>query len=166
MHVTAGTRWAALGLAILLGGAIPGEVRAVEAQGDPSPLGDDATMIALAVALSCADGPDARTAPPAEPSATGPSGPEVELVAVVRAKALRFDEVPTVDVVFRGSRPRRTVWRSERVNLPARPQPGVTYENVQLKLTITGDLDELTSLLREAKRASRGVRLETSTTKS
>jgi hypothetical protein len=160
MRVVAGSRWLAVGLAVLVGGAIPAKARSVEAQGDASPLADDATMIALAVALSCADAPDTKAAPPAEPSTPKPSGPELELVADVSAKALRFDVVPKVNVVFKGNGARRTVWKSERVNLPARPEAGVTYKDVRVKLTITSDIDELSSLLREAKRASRGVRIE------
>jgi hypothetical protein len=154
----------ALGLAVLFGGWVPAQARAIEAQGDASPLADDATMIALAVALSCADAPDTKAAPPAEPSTVKPSGPELELVADVSAKALRFDEVPKVNVVFKGNGARRTVWKSERVNLPARPEAGVTYKDVRVKLTITSDIDELSSLLREAKRASRGVRIEQAAT--
>jgi hypothetical protein len=149
-----------LGLVVLFGGAIPAKARAVEAQGDASPLADDATMIALAVALSCADAPDNKAGPPAEPSTPKPTGPELELVADVSAKSLRFDEVPKVNVVFKGNGSQRTVWKSERVNLPARPEKGVTYKDVRVKLTITSDIEELASLLREAKRASRGVRIE------
>jgi hypothetical protein len=143
---------------LLLGG-VPAKASAVEAQGDAAPLADDATLIALAVALSCADAPDAVTAPPAEPATVTPAGPELELVASVKAKAIKFDEVPKVNVVFRGGG-RRTVWKTERVNLPVRPQAGVTYKDVEVRLTITSDIDELSSLLRDAKRASRGVRIE------
>ncbi|HEY6003097.1 MAG TPA: hypothetical protein VIV57_09485 [Anaeromyxobacter sp.] len=161
MSVAVGWRWVAWGLAALIGGAGPARVWAAEAQGDATPLADDATFIALAVALSCADAPDAVAAPPpAGPSEVAPKGPELELQATVRAKALRFDEVPKVSVVFRGNGPRHTVWRTERVNLPVHPEPGVTYKDVQVRLTITSDIEELSSLLREAKRASRGVRIE------
>jgi hypothetical protein len=156
----AGSRTVAWALALLLGGALPLNAGAAEAQGDAAPLADDATLIALAVALSCADAPDAPGAPPAEPPRVTPSGPELELVASVKAKALKFDEVPKVNVVFKGSGARRTVWKTERVNLPLRPQAGVTYRDVEVRLTITSDIDELLSLIREAKRASNGVRIE------
>jgi hypothetical protein len=123
-------------------------------------LADDPTLIALAVALACADAPDAHAAPP--PASAGPagSGPQLELVATVQAKTLRFDEVPKVNVVFRGTGERKTVWRTERVNLPVHPQPGVTYHDVQVRLTISSDPEELGSLLHQAKTASRGVRIE------
>jgi hypothetical protein len=125
-----------------------------------SPLADDPTLIALAVALSCSDAPEVVEAAPQGPSAPAATGPEIELVATVRAKTLRFEEVPKVDVVFRGTGKRKTVWRTERVNLPMHPQPGVVYHDVQVRLTISSDLDELTSMLREARRASRGIRIE------
>lgn len=153
------TRWAAVGVVAILAAAVPGLAAAGEVGGS-TPLADDPTLIALAVALSCAEAPLALEAPPsAEPGVTA-EGPELELVATVRAKALRFDEVPKVDVLFRGNGKRKTVWKTERVNLPLRPQPGVTYRDVQVRLTVTSDLEELTSMLREAKRASGGVRIE------
>jgi hypothetical protein len=161
MSASAGWRWVAVGIAALAGGAGPVRAGAAEAQGDATPLADDATFIALAVALSCAGAPDAVAAPPpAEPSQAPAAGPELELQATVRAKSLRFEEVPKVNVVFRGNAPRRTMWKTERVNLPAHPEAGVTYRDVQVRLTITSDIDELSSLLSEAKRASRGVRIE------
>lgn len=124
------------------------------------PLADDQTLIALAVALSCSDAPEVIEAVPQGSSGPAAAGPEIELVATVRAKALRFDEVPKVDVVFRGTGKRRTVWKTERVNLPMHPEPGVTYRDVQLRLTISGDVDELTSMLRQARLAARGIRVE------
>jgi hypothetical protein len=150
--------WVGVALVILLGGTVPGLARPAEAPGS-APLADDATMIALAVALSCADAPETIPAPPS-PSEVTPAGPELELVATVKAKSIKFDEVPKVNVVFHGNGKRKTVWKTERVNLPAHPEPGVTYKDVQVKLTITSDIDELASLLSQAKKASRGVRIE------
>lgn len=160
MHTTTEAKWAAVGLIALLGAAAPAWTLANEAQGAPGPLADDATLIALAVALACADAPEAVAAPPAAPSGVKAAGPELELVATVRAKSLEFDEVPKVNVVFKGNGKRRTVWKTERVNLPAHPEPGVTYKDVEVRLTVTSDVDELSSLLNEAKRAARGVRIE------
>jgi hypothetical protein len=165
MRKAIGSRCAAAALAVLVGGVVPAKAFSAEAQGDASPLADDATLIALAVALSCADAPQvveaAPAAAPAEPAATGP---ELELVATVHAKALTFQDVPKVNVVFKGNGKRRTVWKTERVNLPAHPEPGVTYKDVQVKLTVTSDIDELASLLNEAKRASRGIKIENGAT--
>jgi hypothetical protein len=149
-------RWLS-GVVVLLVAGIPPAVRA---ETSASPLADDPTLIALAVALSCADAPEAVQGIPQGSSGPAASGPEIELVATVRAKTLRFDEVPKVDVVFHGTGKRRTVWKTERVNLPVHPQPGVVYHDVQVRLTISSDLDELTTMLRDAKRASRGIRIE------
>jgi hypothetical protein len=149
-------RWLS-GIVVLLVAGLPPAVRA---ETSASPLADDPTLIALAVALSCADAPEAIEAAPQGPGGPAAGGPEIELVATVRAKTLKFDEVPKVDVVFRGTSKRRTVWKTERVNLPVHPQPGVVYRDVQVRLTISSDLDELTAMLRDAKRASRGIRIE------
>lgn len=149
-------RWWSGFVVLVMAGVAP----AVRAETSASPLADDPTLIALAVALACSDAPEAVEAPPQGPSGPAASGPEVELVATVRAKNLRFDEVPKVDVVFHGTGRQRTVWKTERVNLPVHPQPGVTYHDVQVRLTISSDLEELSSMLREAKRASRGIRIE------
>ncbi len=154
------SRWVAVVVLAALGEALPSRAGAEGAESGSAPLADDPTLVALAVALSCAEAPDVIEAPPAEPSGPAAEGPELALVATVRAKALRFDEVPKVDVAFKGNGKRRTVWKTERVNLPTRPEPGVTYRDVQLRLTITTSFEELESMLRDAKRASRGIRIE------
>lgn len=146
--------WAAV--AILTASA--GPAGAQEAGGGP--ILDDPTLVALAVALAVADAPEVRGAPAAPGDAHRAGGPELELVASVKARTLMFEEVPTVDVLFHGSGPRRTVWRTERRNLPPHPEPGVVYHDVSVRLTITSSLEELSSLLREAKRAARGVRID------
>jgi hypothetical protein len=141
--------------ALLLAAALP------HAYADASaPLADDPTLIALAVSLSCANAPeqDKGVAPaPAGPTA---AGPELELVATVRAKELRFETVPHVQVAFKGNGPRHTTWKTERVNLPMHPEPGVAYHDVALRLTISSTLDELPELLAQAKRASGGIKIE------
>jgi hypothetical protein len=127
----------------------------------PSPLADDPTLIALAVSLACAHGPEGgEQLTPPEPQAPTSKGPELELVALVRAKAIKFDDVPHIDVKFKGSGKRRTTWRTERVNLPMHPEPGVVYRDVAVRLTVTTTVDELGDLLAQAKRASSGIRME------
>jgi hypothetical protein len=136
--------------------AFPGLVRA-EAQGGSLPL-DDATLLALAVTLAVSPAPQAVEGQPA--SAPAPKDePQLELVTTVRARAMVFSEVPRVSFKFSSNGPRRTVWRTERVNLPAHAQPGVVYRDVTVKLTLTTTMDDLAILLREAKSASRGLRL-------
>lgn len=154
--------WRAAVAAVVLGGSYPRLAMAADSGQGSSPLADDRTLVALAVALACADAPEAGKAEPAAPGATAPAaqGPELELVATVRAKALKFDVVPKTQVVFQGSGKRKTVWKTERVNLPMHPQPGVVYRDVAVRLTVTSDVDELAALLEEAKRASAGIVLE------
>ena len=53
---------------------------------------------------------------------------DIEIGATVKAKKLRFKQVPETDVKFSdGSRP-----RSERKNLPDKVEPGVTYRDVRV----------------------------------
>jgi hypothetical protein len=147
-------------LAVLAAVALLPATRAV-AQAAPSPLADDPTLIALAVSLACAHGLEGgEQLTPPEAQAPTAKGPELELVALVRAKAIRFDEVPHIDVKFKGSGKRRTTWRTERVNLPMHPEPGVVYRDVAVRLTVTTTVDELGDLLAQAKRASTGIRVE------
>ncbi len=156
------TSWAA-GLAIAIGlGLVPRAARAADSEQGSTSLADDRTLVALAVALACADAPQAEPPPPGgrEPSGPADDGPELELVATVRAKALKFDVVPRTQVVFQGSGRRKTTWKTERVNLPMHPEPGVTYRDVAVRLTVTSDIQELAALLREAKKASAGIQME------
>jgi hypothetical protein len=131
---------------------------AARADAGAPPLADDPTLVALAVALSCADAPDGAIPGTA---AAPQSAPEVELVATVRASSLVFDEVPKLDAILGGKGARRLAWKAERVNLPERPDPGFVYRDVVVRVTVAGDLDDLTALLADAKRASRGLRIET-----
>ena len=52
--------------------------------------------------------------------------PDVEIGAVVKAKSLRFKEVPDVEVDADES-------GSERENLPDEVEPGVTYRDVRVR---------------------------------
>ncbi|HET9594332.1 MAG TPA: hypothetical protein VFP65_02060 [Anaeromyxobacteraceae bacterium] len=151
------TRWVLL---VAAAAALPGGRAA--AQAAPSPLADDPTLIALAVSLACAHGPEGGEGftPPDPSPPPAVHGPELELVATVRAKAIRFDEVPHIDVKFKGTGKRRTTWRTERVNLPMHPDPGVTYRDVAVRLIVTSTAEELGDLLAQAKHIARGIRIE------
>jgi hypothetical protein len=123
----------------------------------PRAPADELTLLALAVALSCAAPEAAAGDPP--PATAGPDAPpRTELVATVRARSLRFDEVPDAEPLLLLAR--RTSWRAERLNLPARPEPGVVYRDVEVRLTVAGDVDDVTDLLAEAQRAARGIRVD------
>ena len=42
-------------------------------------------------------------------------------------------------LLFHGTGRRKTVWKTERVNLPVNPEPNVTYHDVQVRLTVTSN---------------------------
>jgi hypothetical protein len=87
--------------AVLLGVLAAASAADVALAEGEQPVADDATIVALAVALACAD-------PAAGAPAAVPRGPTeqaaVELAATVRAEALRFDEVPAPDTILAGRR--------------------------------------------------------------
>jgi hypothetical protein len=144
-------RWTAAWVAVVFWTAAGG-ARA-EGAGQPP---DDLALLALAVALSASEAQASAAAPPL---ASGPDAPpRTELAATVRAKALRLDEVPDAEPLL--ALARRTSWTAERLNLPARPEPGVIYRDVEIRLTVAGELEDVTALLEEARRAASGIRLE------
>jgi hypothetical protein len=115
---------------------------------------DDATLAALALALATA-------APPGDlASARAGEGPRIELVATVRAARLVYEEAPRLRVAY-GGPPGRLAWRAERTNLPARIQPRQVYEDVAVRVTLVGPIDEVASLLEDARAAAHGIRVET-----
>jgi hypothetical protein len=135
---------------------LPLPARANDA-GASAPI-DDPTLIALAIALAVSPVPEGASLPPtAAPDAAG-AEPQLELVATIRAKSVVFSDVPKVNVAFAGA-PRRTFWKTERVNLPARVEPGVTYRDVVVRLTLSSTAEDMAVLLRDAKRASAGLRI-------
>ena len=71
-----------------------------------------------------------------------PENPDIEISAVVKARELRFEEVPETDVRFPGHPERESVWESERENLPDEVEPGVTYRNPRVRLRIASALVE------------------------
>jgi hypothetical protein len=152
--------WCAAAAAAVLAGVLPRPARAADSGQGSAPQADDRTLVALAVALACAEAPEAGAGAPAPAAASPDGGRELELVATVRAKTLTFDAAPRAQVASRGIGSRRAPWKIERVNLPIHPQPGVVYHDVAVRLTLTGDAEELAALLREAKRASTGILLE------
>jgi hypothetical protein len=146
----------AVAIAVAIGVTLSLPVARAERPPEPPLIADDAAVVALALALACLDAP--VVASPA--AAAEAAGPTVELVATVEARTLRFERVPELAALFRGGDPGTTTWRAERVNLPRHPVAGVTYRDVSVRVTLTTPLDDLEPLLRAAKRAARGVRLE------
>lgn len=60
--------------------------------------------------------------------------PDVEIAASVKAKELRFEVKPRVDVVAHGDSPYTAELSSERENLPeGELEPGVTYRDFAVR---------------------------------
>ena len=57
-----------------------------------------------------------------------PDNPDIELTADVKARELRFEEVPETEV--------HPPAQTERENLPEEVEPGVTYRNPGVRLRI------------------------------
>jgi hypothetical protein len=89
-----------------------------------------------------------------------PETPDVELTADVRARELRFEEVPETEVRFPGHPKRESVSGTERENLPEEVEPDVTYRNLRVRLRIASALadTELRERLDEERRESRSNR--------
>jgi hypothetical protein len=109
-------------------------------------------------AASPAASPSPSPRPSASPSpspaagapAAGATSPDIEIIANVRWKELRFEQVGTPTVVFSGNPTNETVWEAERDNLPKPVQPGVTYRDGGIRLVISTRFQELARALEEA----------------
>jgi hypothetical protein len=66
--------------------------------------------------------------------------PDISLTANVKARELRFDEVPKAEVRFWGDPKRVSVSGTERKNLPESVQRGVRYRNVKVQLRAATEL--------------------------
>ena len=66
--------------------------------------------------------------------------PAIDFTADVKARELRFDEVPKAEVRFWGDPRRISVSGTERKNLPEEVQRGVGYRNVNVRLLVATEL--------------------------
>ncbi len=71
-----------------------------------------------------------------------PEKPDIEFTADVKARELRFEEVPQTEVRFPGYPERESVCGTERENLPEEVEPGVTYRDPRVRLRIATALAE------------------------
>ena len=79
---------------------------------------------------------------------TSPDAADLAITSTVTARELRFRVVPNSKIEFSGSPARTTGWQTERVNVPAKVQPGVTYRDIGVHLQITSvfsDIDRIVS---------------------
>lgn len=63
----------------------------------------------------------------------GPKVPDVDISTTVRAKELRFGQVPETEVWFDGEPAQQSTENSERENLPDEVEPDVTYRDVKVR---------------------------------
>ena len=69
-----------------------------------------------------------------------PENLDVDFAAAIKARELRFEEVPDTEVRFWGSNECDSVSGTERENLPEEVRRGVTYRNVSVRLRIASEL--------------------------
>jgi hypothetical protein len=68
--------------------------------------------------------------------------PDVEMKFSVRAKELRFECKPDLDVVAFADAPATAESQSERENLPDEVEPGVTYRDIAVRWRAAARLGE------------------------
>lgn len=73
---------------------------------------------------------------PADRPALTEADADLSLTATVHFDTIRFDTTGTPSVEFRGNLFDRTDWSAERINLPERIEPGVTYRNAGIRFRI------------------------------
>jgi hypothetical protein len=64
--------------------------------------------------------------------------PDVELIAEVKSRWLRFERVPDTEVRFPGYPEDESVSGTERENLPGEVQKNATYRNTRIRLRSAG----------------------------
>ena len=68
--------------------------------------------------------------------------PDVEISARVRAKEVRFESKPEVEVGAYANAPASAELISERENLPDEVEPGVTYRDVAVRWRLAARLED------------------------
>jgi hypothetical protein len=80
-----------------------------------------------------------------------PKYPEIDFTADVKARWLRFEEVPETEVRFWGNTERNSISSTERENLPDEVQEGVAYRNARVRLRIASELVDGEDYTREGQ---------------
>ncbi len=81
--------------------------------------------------------------------AASPDTADVSITARVTAREMKFEVVPNPRVEFPGTFERANVWEAVRENFPNPVEPGVTYRNIGVILTITTVFSELERIVEE-----------------
>ncbi|HEX5708081.1 MAG TPA: hypothetical protein VFX96_12340 [Pyrinomonadaceae bacterium] len=79
-----------------------------------------------------------------------PEEADLSITARVTAAEVLFRKVPNPKVEFTGRPERRTLWESERENLPEEVQPGVTYRDIGITLRIVSVFADIDRIVAEA----------------
>ena len=66
--------------------------------------------------------------------------PSIDFTANLRARELRFDEVPETEVRFWGDSKRVSLSGTERKNLPEEARRGMEYRNVSVRFRVATEL--------------------------
>lgn len=94
--------------------------------------------------------PTPSPSPAATTATTATDNQDLSIKANVTARELLFEVVPNPKVEFTGQPRRDTVWEAERTNLPPQVQPGVTYRDIGIRLTITSVFADIERIVAEA----------------
>lgn len=94
--------------------------------------------------------PTPSPSPAAATATRATDNQDLSITANVTARELLFEVVPNPTVEFTGQPRRDTVWEAERTNLPAQVQPGVTYRDIGIRLTITSVFADIERIVAEA----------------
>jgi hypothetical protein len=73
--------------------------------------------------------------------------PDIEIHATVKARSVKFEQVPNVQVKFSGDADKDARWEGSRKNLPRPVKPGVTYRNVSATTSIRATFREVLNAL-------------------
>jgi hypothetical protein len=101
-------------------------------------------------------GPGPQGAEPApaeegpEETAPAPETADISFTATVRAREMRHEVTPRVEVEFPGHPKRRTGTETHRKNFPRGVQPGVTYRDIEVRVTISSVFDDIDRIVQEA----------------
>lgn len=69
-----------------------------------------------------------------------PRAPDIALSANVKMRELYFEEVPELQVRFRGNTERNSVWEGRRENLPDEVREDIVYRNAGVRLRIASEV--------------------------
>ncbi len=67
---------------------------------------------------------------------------DIVITGSVRARELRFEEVPQVEVRFLDSPDNDSAWHTQRENVPGSVEPGMSYHNIAVRTRVAARIVE------------------------